>query len=292
MASSIREIGSGRAAESFEQILADRETDIVSIASYDALHPAQVQAAFANKKHVFCEKPLCRTLDELRTVRDAWKTSGRALACNLVLRGAPLYQWARAAVESGELGEVYAFDGDYLYGRMHKITEGWRSEEQDYSVMLGGGVHLVDLMTWITGQRPDTVTSIGNKIATRDTKFRYKDFAAATFEFSSGLIGRITANFGCVHKHHHVVRIFGTKATFIYDDRGPRIHRSRDEDAVSIDQAPLPPGKGVLIPDFVRAIHEGARLSERTQHEFDLVSMCIAADASMTSGVKTRIEYV
>ena len=43
---------------------------------------------------------------------------------------------------------------DYLYGRLQKITDDWRSRVADYSVMLGGGVHMVDLMLWLTGQRP------------------------------------------------------------------------------------------------------------------------------------------
>src|SRR5262249_50292734 len=151
--------------------------------------------------------------------------------CNLVLRAAPLYCWLRDTIAAGELGELYAFDGDYLYGRLEKITDGWRGEVDGYSVLQGGGVHLVDLMLWLTGQRPATVNAVGNRIATRGTRFRYDDFVAATYRFESGLIGRITANFGCVHRHQHVVRVFGTKGTFIHDDRGARLHSTREPSA-------------------------------------------------------------
>src|SRR5262249_60336434 len=134
------------------------------------------------------------------------------------------------------------FAGDYRYGRVHKITEGWRRDVEDYSVLLGGGVHLVDLMLWLTGERPARVTAAGNRIATEGTAFRYLDFAAATYEFRSGLVGRITANFGCVHRHQHVVRLFGTLATALVDDEGPRLHTSRDPSvpARRLDLAPVP----------------------------------------------------
>src|SRR5205807_9291260 len=121
-------------------------------------------------------------------------------------------------------------DLDYLYGRLQKITEGWRKNIENYSVIEGGGVHLIDLMLWLTGERPSFVWAAGNRISTKDTAFRYGDYAAATLQSPSGLVARITANFGCVHPHQHTMRIFGTKETFVYDDAGPRLRSNRDPD--------------------------------------------------------------
>lgn len=150
-----REIGNVGVARTYDTILSDSSVGIVSIASYDDAHFDQVVAALSARKHVFVEKPLCRSLSELRAVKDALQRSGgRHLASNLVLRASPLYRWLREAIRSGDLGEVYAFDGDYLYGRLEKITHGWRRNVENYSVIQGGGVHLVDLMLWLTGQRP------------------------------------------------------------------------------------------------------------------------------------------
>ena len=53
----------------------------------------------------------------------------------------------------GVFGRIYAFEGDYLYGRMFKITNGWRRNIPDYSVMTGGGIHLIDLFLWLTGEK-------------------------------------------------------------------------------------------------------------------------------------------
>jgi predicted dehydrogenase len=286
---------SASVAASFDELLADARVDIVSIASYDDAHFKQVVAALDAGRHVFVEKPLCRSLDELRATKTAWRRTGdRHLASNLVLRGSALYQWLRSAIADGEFGEVYAVDGDYLYGRLHKVIDGWRANVPDYSVIQGGGVHLVDLMMWLTGQRPTTVTASGNKISTEGTAFRYADFVAATFLFESGLVGRITANFGCIHPHQHVLRVFGTRATFVYDDRGARLHTSRDPAAAPqpIDLAPLPPSKGALIPEFIDAILKTEDARSRAQREFDLISACLAADRAFATGSLQRIDYV
>ena len=281
----------GKVAPSYDAILADEGIDAVVLATYDDQHAAQVLAAFSAGKHVFCEKPLCRTTAELRAI--ALARRDRHLACNLILRAAPLYRWLRDAIRAGELGEIYAIDGDYLYGRLEKITLGWRGDVDDYSVFQGGGVHLVDLMMWLLGERPARVSAVGNRIVTRDTAFRYPDFVAATYELPSGIVGRITANFGCVHKHQHVLRVFGTKATFIHDDAGARVHVLRDPGGPPrrLDHAPVAANKGDLVPGFVEAILDRVDPAPTARHEFDVITACMAADRALAAHEPIAIEY-
>lgn len=288
-------LGRGDAAKNFKAILEDESIHILSIATYDDAHFEQVIAALNAGKHIFVEKPLCRSITELKTIKQTWLANNkRHLVSNLVLRAAPLYKWLKGIIKDGSLGQIYAFDGEYLYGRIQKITEGWRKNVKNYSVVQGGGVHLIDLMLWLTGQRPTYVSTVGNRICTTNTEFRYNDFMASTFQFNSGLIGRITANFGCVHRHQHVVRIFGTKGTFIYDDLGPRLHASRDEalSAAFVDLPTLPASKGDLIPDFVQNIVNGQETQKQTQHEFDIISACVAADYALSEQHAIPVEYV
>jgi predicted dehydrogenase len=289
-------LGEGTPARSFEQILWDPEVEVVSIASYDNAHCVQVVAALEAGKHVFVEKPLCCTADELRAIKKAWERHRGAvkLSSNLVLRAAPAYQWLKQKITTGDLGVPYAFDGEYLYGRLEKITAGWRKEAPAYSVMQGGGIHLVDLLLWLTGERPTSVYTIGNRLCTQDTAFRSHDYVAATLCCPSGLIGRITANFGCVHRHQHVVRMFGTNATFVYDDAGPRLHLSRDPAtaAAPVALAPLPATKGELIAPFVSAVLVDGNLDAHMQTLFDVSSVCIACDESLHAGREVEVVYV
>jgi len=290
-----RQVGQGEIATSLEQILSDPDVSIVSLATFDHMHFGEVISAFDAGKHVFVEKPLCRSLEELNSIAQSWNDNRRPhIQSNLVLREAPVYKQLKTMIECGELGTIYAIDGDYLYGRLHKITEGWRENVPDYSVMEGGGIHMIDLMVWLAGERPGTVATVGNNISTRETSFDYNDFMASTFEFPSGLIGRITANFGSVHRHHHVLRVFGTKGTFIYDDMGPRIHRTRDEDAQAevLEVNTLPPHKGSLIPNFIDAIISGKDPAPAAHREFDLISICGAADKALADKKTVEIEYL
>jgi predicted dehydrogenase len=289
-----RELPGSRVAPSYDAVLADPAVSAVSIASFDAAHFAQARDALRAGKHVFVEKPLCTTYDELAELKKLWSAAGGRLriGSNLVLRTAPAYQLLRKKIREGELGKLYALDGDYLYGRLHKITDGWRAGEADYSVMLGGAIHLVDLMLWLTEERPRTASAAGNRISTAGTGFRYDDYRVATLEFDSGLVGRIGANFGCMHRHQHVLRVFGTKGTFLYDDTGARLHASRDPVASPrrIDEAPLPATKADLIAPFLDAIAGAPGYDP--QPFFDGIAICLAVDRAAATRKPQTIEYV
>jgi predicted dehydrogenase len=290
-----------QAGTDLEEALGRRDIDVVSIASYDDTHFEQVMRSLSAGKHIFVEKPLCRTAGELTRIRAALDAQRSLhLASNLVLRGADLYRWLREEIASGTFGEIYAFDGDYLYGRLHKITDGWRGETEDYSVMLGGGIHMIDLMLWLTGRRPISVQATGNGICTRGTEFRYDDFVAATMTFASGMVGRITANFGCVHRHQHVVRIFGTRQTFVLDDAGPRLMTSRDPVEPGLDVAPVQPvnlaakpaHKGALIPSFVEGIvlNKSPRTDD-LKATLDAIAIATACDEAVSRSAPVQISY-
>jgi len=279
-----------------QDLISDQDIDIISIASYDDAHAEQVISALNAGKHAFVEKPLCQTFNQalqIKQILDAQKTPFK-LGCNLILREAPLYKWLNDQIQKGLFGHIYAFDGEYLYGRLQKITESWRNNVKDYSVMEGGGIHMIDLMLWLTGQRPKTVFTAGNRLCSEGTKFRYNDFATSILQFDSGMIGRITANFGCVHRHQHVIRIYGTEATFFYDDAGPRLHKSRDPDttAQSIPLSPLPDSKGDLIPAFVSAILNKKDITDETQMIFDGICICAASDQAIKTQKQELIEYL
>ena len=279
----------------WRELLDDDKIDIISIASFDDAHFEQTVAAIQARKHVFVEKPMCRSMLELTVIKQTLiRQPDLNLSSNLVLRAAPIYVWLREAIQSGKLGQIYAIDGEYLYGRIHKITEGWRKDVPDYSVMQGGGVHLADLILWLTGEKPLAVVASGNGICTEGTAFQPNDFVASAFQFPSGMTGRLTANFGCVHPHHHILRAFGTKATFLYDDQGPRLFTSRDPDRPPerLEHATLPAAKWDLIPEFVEDVLNGKNQIERSQREFDTISVCLAADEALRCGEKVEVKYV
>ncbi len=120
-------------------ILNDPNIDLVSIASYDQFHGDQILAALRSEKHVFVEKPLCLTRKEFINIKQALGANPHLkLSSNFVLREVERFKQLKSRIESNEFGDLYYFEGDYDYGRLHKITQGWRADTEGYSVVHGG----------------------------------------------------------------------------------------------------------------------------------------------------------
>lgn len=275
-------------ASSFEDAL--EKSQIACIATFDNAHADQVIKALKAGKHVFVEKPLAYSKHELSEIAKAHSQNEKLhLASNLVLRTSEAYVWAKKAITTGELGEIYCIEGDYLYGRLDKITEGWRGKIDNYSVLLGGGIHLLDLILWLTDQTPKSVTSLGSQ---KGSGQKFVDCVYSLFEFENGLVAKLSANFACTHPHQHVLKIFGTKGTFIVDDQGARIFKTRkdgDKPTLLTQLKTLPTGKSLLIKSFLDGILSNENPKEKMNREIKLIECLLASEESLSRKERVKI---
>ena len=82
-----------RRSKSAQDILAARDIDLVSIASFDNYHFEQTVTALQHNKHVFVEKPLCLTPAEAYSIKSLMqRDESLQLSSNLTLRTCPRFQ--------------------------------------------------------------------------------------------------------------------------------------------------------------------------------------------------------
>ncbi len=278
-----------------DAILTDPGIDVVSIASWDEAHGDQVVQAIEHGKHVFVEKPLCVTVEQARRIRAALMLRPHLrLSCNLVLRHSPRFRLIRNMIADGRFGEIFHVEGEYNYGRLHKLTAGWRGRNPDYSVVLGGAVHVIDLLLWLTGRRVVEVCAFGNGIASAGSVFAGDDMVAALLRFEGGATGTVTANFGCVQPHGHGLTICGTQATFINDHPHGRLYTSRDPavEPQQITAAHVGAGKGDLLPEFLNDVLGLGRSAVTIDETFAAASVSFAIDESRRRGAVVAVEYI
>ena len=65
---------------------------------------------------------------------------------NLILRNSPHFIKIKKLINKIKLGEIYYLEAEYNYGRKYKLTKGWRGSIPFYSINLGGGIHLLDII--------------------------------------------------------------------------------------------------------------------------------------------------
>ena len=277
-------------------ILEDQNINIVSVASFDNYHYKQIISALKNGKHVFVEKPLCLYEQEAQDIRRCLNEhSDLRLSSNLGLRTCPRFKRIRDVVRSGEMGHVYYIEGDYLWGRIHKLTDGWRKDMNYYSIIHGAAIHMIDLVLWITGLRPVEVQAYGNNIANRGTPLNDNSFATILMKFENGCIAKVTANGGCIHPHFHRLVVFGTKKTAIHDLSGAMWLDTNDPSAIPEEISEKYPAKekrGDVITSFVDSIIDNSRQPIVTADDaFDTMSICIAAEKAVNESRHVMVNY-
>jgi predicted dehydrogenase len=274
------------------QVFADPTIQIVSIATSDDCHHGQVMQALGRGKHVFVEKPLCLIRREFDDIKSALaRHPDLTLSSNLILRKSPRFVELKRLIREGALGDIYHIEGDYLYGRLHKIVSGWRGTIDNYSVMHGGGIHLVDLLLWLLEEPVVEVEAMGNAIAARGSSFRYNDMVVSLLRFRNGAIGKVSANFGCVHPHFHALTIYGTKATYVNGPEAALLYTSRDPKVEPQRLTTAYPGthKGDLIDSFVDAVKGGPPPEVPAGDVLRAMAVSLAIDESVLRGGPVQV---
>lgn len=109
---------------------------------------AAIQAARAGK-HILIEKPIAKTPEELRALRDAIRETKVKTSTGFVLRWNPMVMIAKRLIEEGWLGKIIYSRFAYLHelGSWYSGFEWARTLKQGGSATLLGGCHAIDTMS-------------------------------------------------------------------------------------------------------------------------------------------------
>lgn len=281
------------------KILTHPQINLVSIATYDDQHYTQVLKAIEYDKHIFVEKPLCNTLEEARKIKAALNLKPQLKLCsNLIMRKYPRFEFLKEKIQSGEFGQTYMIEGDYNYGRIHKILSGWRGNLDFYSIVYGGGIHLIDLFLWLTGDLVDEVVAYGSKLATKQENLNFYDTVITLLKFRSGALGKMAVNYACTYPHFHRFCAYGTNASFENSFNQALYFKSR-QDGYKPEEINLEyPGahKGDLLKNFIDHLANKTDLILDTQDVFNTMCVCFAIEKashiSANENVNLKVEYV
>ena len=144
------------------EMINSTDADIIDICVPTPDHSKYVLAALKAGKHVFCEKPLCRNLEQLAEIRKAVKESDKFFNAGMCVRAWPEYDVAKNIITSGAVGEVKSA----LFRRLSPSVDGnaWHNwfmnEEMAGGAALDLHLHDTDFVCHLFG-RPQKISSFG-----------------------------------------------------------------------------------------------------------------------------------
>lgn len=168
----------------YRELLSDPEIDLVAVSTQHNSHAKFVIEALEAGKSVYCEKPLCLTLDELEKIRTAYERSEGELFCGLNRRHAPLVQQLKKDLKTDQVPAVY----DFIANAGFIPKDHWvHDENAGGGRILGEACHYVDLIQYLDGSElvDLRVTAAGN------TAYPMNDNVLITLKFASGAVGNI-----------------------------------------------------------------------------------------------------
>ncbi len=218
-----------RAYEDYEQMLRDKQIDIVTIATPSGLHAEPTIAAARAGKHVICEKPLEISLERIDDMIKAHEKSGTSLGGIFPYRFNDMMAPIRDAINSGRIG-VITYAGVFVpwWRNDDYYKDSWHGTRNldGGGALMNQSIHMVDmlcdLMPPIESVQAYTAKLGHPQIETEDT-------AAATLKFTNGALGIIYGTTASFPGQFRRFEITGTKGTIINVENSITVWQFADE---------------------------------------------------------------
>ena len=182
-----REHGIPHAFEDHRDLLAMGEVDLVTLCLPNDLHCPVTLDAARSGKHVVCEKPLCRTLEEADRMIETCRRHGVLLLYAEELLFAPKYVRAKELADEGALGDVFLVKQWEEHFGPHAPWF-WDVNRSGGGVLLDMGCHSIEYARWVLGK--PAVKSVTATLGTyvHGDKTRGEDHSLCVVEYEGNRI--------------------------------------------------------------------------------------------------------
>ncbi len=206
--------GAERAAESLDDLLADERIHAVMVLTPPHVHAENIRAIAAAGKHVYCEKPMARSLDQARAIIEACQTNGVKLQIAFMKRFNRSFLLAKDLLESGRLGDV--FEVRAVWDNARVPAE--KATNYRHLLIAGGGYlqedgsHPIDVCRWFLGD----VTEVGAEVLCVATdRFENEDVALLSMRHATGALSSLHITMLTHRTGMESYEVFGTRGTLL-----------------------------------------------------------------------------
>ena len=244
--------------------------------------------------HVFVEKPLCCSVEEVRRLLEAQRRTGRVVGVgHNDNAGDAVIATARQYMEDGRIGTAACYEENSSHSGGLEIGPGaWRGdlERNPGGMLFQCGVHCLHRLVGLFGPIRD-VSALFRYDAHPDT--RTADTASVLIRHESGMVGTLSNHH--VTAYVHEFRLFGTKGNLYVDTtarRGWYQQRKRGE-VETRQEIPLaePPARDTSnLENWYRPIRQGGQACPSLRDGIRAVLPVFAAVESDRTGRRINLK--
>lgn len=279
-----------RIHDSYEDLLADPDVDIVSLSVPNYLHARDAIRALRADKHVILEKPPAISWDELSELTEAARQARTKSVVSFVLRWHPMIANLKAVLAQGAVGDVYYAEADYWHGIKSSFSsyEWIRRKEFAGGAMITGGCHAADIVRYLSGQEVVEVSAYAHR---GRGDFDYPTTLVAAAKFDGGAVGKLSASLdGLAFPYQFNIDLLGANGAI----RDNRVYSSRlfpeQTDWVTLPSSTPNSGAvhhhpfGQVIDNLVGSILEGEPVLSDILDGARSIAVALAIEESAATG--------
>ncbi len=180
------QVGARATADAAEAFAAP-DVDAVIIATPTPSHRPLVELAAARGKHVFCEKPIARTVEDGRAMVAACARAGVRLMVGHVVRFFPEYARIRDLLREGAIGQVGVVRASRVNAYPRADRDWYANLEWSGGPIVDMMIHDLDTLRWYFGE----VERVYARGLSHTPHQPTTDYALAVLRFANGVIAHV-----------------------------------------------------------------------------------------------------
>ncbi len=200
----------------YRDLIARDDVDMVTIGAPNDLHCEMVLACAEAGKHVVCEKPLCRTMEEAERMVAACDEAGIKFMYAEELLFAPKYVRAKDLIDSGAIGDLYLAKQAEKHDGPHAEWF-WDVERSGGGVTLDMGCHAFLFFMWLFGDRKPTAVTAQMGTYVHKDRTEGDDDAIIIVEFEGGGRGMAEESWAKVGGMDDLAEFYGSEGVIFAD---------------------------------------------------------------------------
>ncbi len=213
-ASQFAEKYNSEAFTSVDEMLGNKDIDIVSVCSPNGLHAEHTIASLKAGFHVLCEKPMALSVHDCGEMIKEAEKANRRLFIVKQNRFNPPVAAVKKIIDEGKLGKIYSVQLNCFWNRNNDYYQSsWKGTKKlDGGTLFTQFSHFIDLLYWIVGDVKNVHAFTGN--FHHKGIIEFEDTGAVTINFFNGAIGTINYSVNSFdHNMEGSLSIFGEKGT-------------------------------------------------------------------------------
>jgi predicted dehydrogenase len=199
---------------SIEELLENKNVDILSICSPNGLHAHHSILGLNAGKHVLCEKPMALSAYDCGEMIKAAEKANKRLFVIKQNRYNPPVAAVKTLIEEGQLGKISSVQLSCFWNRNENYyANSWKgTKELDGGTLYTQFSHFVDLLYYLIGDVKEVKAYGGN--FQHQGVIEFEDTGVVILKFHNGAIGTINYTVNSYKKNMEgSLTIFGDKGT-------------------------------------------------------------------------------